>query len=237
VTAAVKVGGSGVLQGDPDGTTLTVEQTAIKMISESDNTAADMLLALVGRRAVEAEVNTWSSHGSLDVPFLSVAEMFVLKWHDFPSLAEHYLSLSPPDRQAYLTSTIDKIPDTALSTSNSPRDINSIEWFASPEDICHAFAGLSALETEPGLSPINTILSTNSGGIELKASTWPRIWFKGGAEPGVLTLGYLARDRSGRTYVVVAMLENPKKVIAASSTLLGLGVVRGALDLLRAGKN
>jgi hypothetical protein len=237
VTAAIKVGGSGVLQGDPDGTTLTVEQTAIEMISQSDNTAADMLLALVGRSAIEAEVRSRSSHASLDVPFLSVAEMFVLKWHDFPSLAEHYLSLSPAKRLTYLTSTIDDIPDSALSNSNSPRDINSIEWFASPEDICHAFAGLTALETEPGLGPINAILSTNNGGIELKASTWPSVWFKGGSEPGVLTLGYLARDSSGRTYVVVTMLENTKKAIASSSTLLGLGVVRGALDLLRAGKS
>lgn len=234
VTAAIKVGGSGVLQGDPDGTTLTVEQTAIEMISKSDNTAADMLLALVGRSAVEAEVRSWSSHASLDVPFLSVAEMFVLKWHAFPIFAEHYLSLSPAKRLTYLTSTIDKIPDSALSISNSPRDINSIEWFASPEDICRALAGLSALETEPGLGPINTILSANNGGIELKGS-WPRVWFKGGSEPGVLTLGYLARDSSGGTYVVVAMLENTKKPVA-SSTLLGLGVVSGALDLLRAGK-
>jgi len=48
ITAAVKVGGSGTLQNSPDGTELAVEQVAIKMISVSDNTAADMLLKLVG---------------------------------------------------------------------------------------------------------------------------------------------------------------------------------------------
>lgn len=234
VTAALKVGGSGVLQGDPDGTTLTVEQAAIKMISVSDNTAADILLNLVGRSAVEKQVRSWSSYAARDVPFLSVAEMFVLKWHDFPALAAHYLSLTPSKRLSFLTTTIDKIPDNAITSPGSPRDINSIEWFASPNDICRAFAGLRALESEPGLGPINTILSTNNGGIELTASTWPMIWFKGGSEPGVLTLGYLARDSSGKTYVVIVMLENTKKPIASSSTLLGLGVVSGALNLLRA---
>ncbi|MGA2432031.1 MAG: serine hydrolase [Acidimicrobiales bacterium] len=233
LTAALKVGGSGVLQDDHVGTTLSVKQAAIKMISVSDNTAADMLLALVGRSAVEAQVRNWSSHASLDQPFLSVAELFVLKWHDFPSLANHYLSLKPAQRLAYLSSTVDKIADNAITSSNAPRDIDTIEWFASPADICHAFAGLTSLQSEPGLSPINTILSTNNGGIELKPTTWPRIWFKGGSEPGVLTLGYLARDNDGKTYVVVMMLANPRKVISSSSTLLGLGVVTGALNLLR----
>ena len=235
VTASSKVGGSGVLQNDPDGTTLTVEQAALKMISVSDNTAADMLLALVGRSAVEAQVRQWSSHAALDQPFLSVAELFVLKWHDFPSLATHYLSLSTSQRLDFLSTTVDRISDSSLSSSNAPRDITSIEWFAAPRDICRAFAGLTSLHNEAGLSPLGTILSTNNGGIELKAATWPRVWFKGGSEPGVLTLGYLARDDAGKTFVVVLMLANRSRPIASSSTLLGLGVVTGALNLLRAG--
>jgi hypothetical protein len=235
LTASMKVGGSGVLQFDADGTTLSVEQAAVKMISVSDNTAADMLLSLVGRSAVEAQVRQWSSHAALNQPFLSVAELFVLKEHDYPVLANHYLSLSSAQRLAYLSSTVDKLSDRSITSYASPRDINSIEWFAAPEDICHAFAGLTTLASEPGLSPISTILSTNNGGIKLKPSTWPRIWFKGGSEPGVLTLGYLARDNSGKTYVVIMMLDNKKKAIASSSTLLGLGVAAGALNLLRAG--
>ena len=164
-----------------------------------------------------------------------MAEFFVLKWHDYPSLANHYLSLSPTQRLAYLSSTVDKIADSSITSSNFPHDINTIEWFAAPDDICHAFAGLTSLESESGLGPINTILSTNNGGIELKSATWPRVWFKGGSEPGVLTLGYLARDSSGKTCVVILMLANPKRNIPSSATLMALGVVRGALNLLRAG--
>jgi hypothetical protein len=82
---------------------------------------------------------------------------------------------------------------------------------------------------------LSTILSTNNGGIPLNVATWPRIWFKGGSEPGVLTLGYLARDSAGKSFVVIVMLSNTKKAIAPSSTLLGLGVVAGSFNLLRAG--
>ncbi len=233
LTNAQKVGGSGVLDDEPNGTQLSIEQTARKMISVSDNTAADMLLSLVGRHAVEDQVRAWSSHSSLDVPFLSAAEFFVLKWHDYPQLSNHYLSLDAARRLSYLTSTVDRVRASAITSTPSPRDIDSIEWFASPLDMCHAFSGLTALESAPGLSPLDAILSTNNGGIPLNTSAWPRIWFKGGSEPGVLTLGYLARDSGGTTYIVIALLSNPGKPIAASSTLLGLGVVAGGFDLLR----
>ena len=46
VTDALKPQGSGSLQDDPDGTRVSVQQTAAMMISISDNTAANMLIHL-----------------------------------------------------------------------------------------------------------------------------------------------------------------------------------------------
>jgi len=235
VTAGIKVGGSGTLDSAPDGTRLTVEQTAIKMISVSDNTASDMLLRLVTRSAVENQVRAWSSHASLDLPFLTVSEMFALKYHDFPILANHYLALSPIKRASYLLSTVDKIPASEERPSASPRDIDSIEWFASADDLCRAFAGLIRLEAEPGLDPIDKVLSTNTGGIGLSAKAWPRIWFKGGSEPGVLTLGYLARDHRAQSFVVIVLTEDRNKPLQESLAveIQGLNAIVGAFGLLR----
>ncbi len=235
VTASVKVGGSGTLQGVPDGTKLTVEQAAVKMISVSDNTAADLLLQLVGRSAVEDQVRDWSSHAYLDIPFLTVSEMFALKYHDFPAMADHYLSLDPSQKAAYLASTVDKVKAGEEQSASAPRDINSIEWFASADDICRALAGLAESQAEPGLGPIATVLSTNNGGLNLNPGTWPRVWFKGGSEPGVLTLGYLARDSSGQTFVVVVLTEDTSKPVQESLAveIQALDVVAGAFGLLR----
>ena len=235
VTAALKVGGSGTLQAVPDGTKLTVRQAAVKMISVSDNTAADMLLQLIGRSAVEDQVRSWSSHASLDIPFLTVSEMFALKYHDFPAMADHYLSLSPSGRAAYLSGTVDKVTAGEEQSASAPRDINSIEWFASADDICRALAGLAVLQAEPGLGPIATVLSTNKGGLNLNPGTWPRVWFKGGSEPGVFTLGYLARDSSGQTFVVVMLTEDTSKPVQESVAveIHALDVVAGAFTLLR----
>jgi hypothetical protein len=225
VTAAIKVGGSGTLQNAPDGTKLTVEQAAVKMISISDNTAADMLLQLVGRTAVENQVRAWSTHASLDIPFLTVSELFALKYHDFPSFADHYLSLNPSQRTRFLATTVDKVQAGGEKGASTPRDIDSIEWFASANDLCRALAGLAALQAEPGLSPLDKVLSTNNGGISLDAKTWPRIWFKGGSEPGVLTLGYLARDNRGQNFAVIVLTEDTKKPVQESAA-----VELGALD-------
>ena len=54
VTAQVKGLPPGELQTEPVGTRVPVLDAAGKMISLSDNTAADMLTSLVGRSAVEA---------------------------------------------------------------------------------------------------------------------------------------------------------------------------------------
>ena len=84
----------------------------------------------------------------------------------------------------------------------------------------------------PALTPIASILSVNDGGVGLDKARWPTVWFKGGSEPGVLTLGYLARDAAGRTFVVVAMVSDPGSPLAPSATAELLSIVKGAFDLL-----
>ena len=63
------------------------------------------------------------------------------------------------------------MPASAEQPAPLPHDIGSIEWFASAQDLCHAFTGLAALQAEPGLNPISTVLSANNGGVGLSATT------------------------------------------------------------------
>ena len=235
VSDALKSTGSeaGSLQYDPAGTAVSVQQTATKMISISDNTAADMLINLVGRSAVESQLRQWSGRlGSNATPFLTTRELFVLHYVGFPALANHYLGLQPNQRAAFLASSVDPVPLNQVRGSDDPRDIDSIEWFATPTDLCRAFAGLQQLSTQAGLAPIGTVLSVNNGGIGLDQHRWPVVWFKGGSEPGVLTLGYLAKNDKGQTYVVVAMAENPSAALSPSATERLLSIARGAFALV-----
>jgi hypothetical protein len=63
-------------------------------------------------------------------------------------------------------------------------------------------------------------------------SQWRPVWFKGGSEPGVLTLNYLATTKSGHTYVVSMLTEYPSAPISGTpATLALLSAVKGAFEL------
>jgi len=109
----------------------------------------------------------------------------------------------PGQRAAFLASSVDPLPFSPAQAQGldgfpataPPADIETLEWFASPDDICRAFAGLQQLAARPGLAPLGSILSANDGGIGLEPAQWPTVWFKGGSEPGVLTLGLSGHEQ------------------------------------------
>jgi hypothetical protein len=224
--------GQGSLQDSPAGTAVSVEDVATKMISISDNTAADMLIGLVGRDSVEAQVRRWAAHASADEPFLTTRETLLL--HYAAGLAGRYLATPRDQRAAFLASQVDPLPLTAVASgySQDPRYVDTIEWFASPDDICRAFAGLQRLTKRPALSPLSTVLSREVGGIGLDASEWSTVWFKGGSESGVLTLGWLATNSRGKTFVVEAMVSNPHAALSADSIAQLVALGRQAFGLL-----
>jgi hypothetical protein len=75
----------------------------------------------------------------------------------------------------------------------------------------------AALARQPGLAPLAGILERNDGGMSLDPSRWRPVWFKGGSEPGVLTLSYLATTRTGQAYVASVLAENPAAPLAQDS--------------------
>jgi len=233
ITAQQKSLPSGTLQNEPDGTQISVRDVAAKMISISDNTAEDMLANLVGRPAVEAALTaSGMADPSRDQPFLTTRELFILRLDQWRTLADRYIAAGEADRRALLASTIDPAPLPTGPVWTTPRDIDSIEWFASAKDICGVYASLAALARQPGLSPVADVLEINDGGLELDPTEWQTTWFKGGSEPGVLTLAYLATTRTGRTYVVVALAENPSAPIDETpAELVMLSAIKGAFTL------
>jgi len=236
VTDAVKSAGNSPpsLQYAVSGTKVSVEETATKMISISDNTAADMLIGLVGRHAVEAQARRWTADATADEPFLTTREMFLL--HYVAGLADRYLATPRDQRDAFLASSVDPLPLGAIASafSTDPRYVDQIEWFASPADVCRAFAGLQRLAERPALAPLSRVLSIETGTIGLGPPAWRTVWFKGGSEPGVLTLGWLATNRRGRTFVVEAMVTNPDVVLSATSITDLVAIARRAFAVLGA---
>jgi beta-lactamase class A len=236
VTARLKSLPAGELQDEPDGTAVPVLEAAAAMISLSDNTATDMLINLLGRAAVEAALTrTGMADPALDRPFLTTREIFTLKLDQWPALAERYLAADQAGRRALLASTVDRAPLPAVAAAAAwiaPRAVTSLEYFASASDMCHVYASLAALAGRPGQAPIGQVLSLNDDGLQLDPAQWRTTWFKGGSEPGVLTLAFMATTRTGHSYVVTVLAEDPSQPINQATAIpVILAAVKEAFTL------
>ncbi len=217
---------SGVMQDEPDGTVHTLAEYADNMIAISDNTATDHLIHKIGRDAVRRQFTRFGNT-TPNAPLLTTREFFALKsWH-YPAVASAYAAL-PPALRAPVLPLLDRVPLTSLAGWSKPRMIDQVEWFGSPVDMCQAYAGLWA-QHEP---PVNAALTIEDAGLGLPAADYPTVWFKGGSEPGVLTLNYLARAADGTLVTASVMLSDPARPLdEATIGPRALAVLRGALDL------
>ncbi|WP_405802825.1 serine hydrolase [Streptomyces sp. NBC_01187] len=215
------------------GTKLTLRQYADHMIFYSDNSATDHLMHRIGRKAVEAQQTAFGmADPRANRPLLLTRELAQLKSADYPRHADAYTAMGEQDRRRYLTDEVSKLPVPG-STWEQPRHINSVEWFARPDDICRAFSGLRDQAGSGGQKPVDTSLSlmgTRTLGLDTDA--WPTGWFKGGSEPGVISRNFMVESASGNTYVVSMSVSDPKENVSNSdkaAELLALSA--GAFEL------
>ncbi|HEX2132958.1 MAG TPA: serine hydrolase [Actinophytocola sp.] len=217
---------SGVLQDRPAGSKVTLREHANLMISISDNTATDHLIHFLGRRAVLREMAAHGNDHAGNRPLLTTRELFALKGFHYPALADGYLAL-PRGLRAAILPAIGAVPRTQIEPWTEPRDIDSIEWFGSPRDMCRILAGLRSTD-DPAVA---TAMSISDGRIALDREEFPEVWFKGGSEPGVLTFTYLARTADGRTLVTSVMLADPDGALDPLVTFQAQALARGGLEL------
>lgn len=217
---------SGVTQDIPAGETRTVRELAEGMISISDNSATDHLLFLVGRMAVEDAQERWGvSDPDLNRPFFSTRELFHLKLD--AELGQRYLASSVEERRAILEDLASlPLPPVELVDSEwtAPIAVTTLEWFATPSDICQVLARL-AEDTEA-----LRILEINPG---VPSTRWAAVGFKGGSEPGVLAVSWIMTDDDGGRWAVAGAVwsetetGSPDPFVEAFATIRDQLVVDG----------
>lgn len=198
---------SGTLQTWPVGSPLTLHTLAGLMISISDNTATDQLLAVLGRERVERVIpETGHAKPTLNVPFLSTLEMFKLKGGPNQKAADEYLALDAAGRRKYLENQIAAVKreEARPFADGKPSYVDRIEWFASVTDLVRVMNWLR-LQTESAkpAAPLRDIMAINPGaGLNVSRERWSYIGYKGGSEPGVLNLTYLLQSKKGEWYAM-----------------------------------
>lgn len=180
---------SGMLQDWPEGTNLTLDTLATLMISISDNTATDALIDILGRETVEALA-------SQNRPFLTTKEAFILKNPDNARLRRRYTAGNEATKRRVLQDVEDS-PLPGKSLFSAAPIAPEVEWFFTARDLCNLMAtveDLDAMHVNPGVA---------------NPRDWEQIAFKGGSEPGVLSLTTGLHDAEGNAYCVSATWNSP----------------------------
>ena len=196
---------SGRMQDWPQGAPVTVHTLATMMISISDNTATDALIDLLGREAVEAELRASHSEPDRTLPFLTTLELFALKGD--PAMGARYVAADEAGRRAILADFADDIggdpAKIVAPTFIEPTAIDTLEWFASADDLRALLARLTEQETALEIMAVNTSLP------EPEQARWAYAGYKGGSEPGVLDLTWLLRSESGEWRILTLTQNDP----------------------------
>jgi beta-lactamase class A len=180
---------SGVIRTWPAGTPLTLATYATQMISISDNTAADVLVHLVGQDALRR-------YAGSNQPFLTTREMFILKSHEGDALRKAYAGASTPAQRRQILAQVDKLPLPAISDLLTAPDL-AIEWHFSVRDLCRLMAGVADLP----LMSINPELAD--------PHDFRRVAYKGGSDIGAINMTTMVTTKRGSKVCFSATLNDP----------------------------
>lgn len=217
---------SGMLHTWPDGSPISLHTFAAKMISISDNTATDHLLHILGRERVEAHQAVMGhANPTLNQPFLATLELFRLKETGKTQARQtEYLGRDEVGRRAYLADVIaplagDEFGGIAL---DRPTAIDTLEWFASADDLCRAMAWLWRHTADGMLGQAGREILAINPGLRLPESKWAYIGYKGGSEPGVLNLTFLLQARESGDWFAVSLSNNNTAAPLDNGAVMGL---------------
>lgn len=211
---------SGQMHDWPDGTPVTLATLAAMMISISDNTATDNLLFALGRERVEAQLTTMGNAAAArSIPLLATHELFHLKMTRAGKGADAYVKLDLAAKRAYLAETVAGDPfdrtQVELGSMTTPNRIDTVEWFASANDLCRALDWLRENTASGPAAPLRDVLSINRG-LDVSPEQFPWAGFKGGSEPGVLNLTFLLNAKDGSWYALAVTWNNAADAVEES---------------------
>ncbi|ANT62782.1 hypothetical protein AYJ57_16560 [Salipiger sp. CCB-MM3] len=190
---------TGRLQDFPTDAPVTLHTAALLMIAESDNTATDLLLDLLGRETVAEEL------GIAPEALLSTREFFALKAD--PVAAQVWRDAEPEARPSIAAEAAILPPDVAAVNGPS---VPGIEWYLPLETLCaliEPMADLPLLQLNPG-----------------PASGLAPAAYKGGSEPGVLNFTVALHGSEERLICAALTVNDPGPIdeIAASGAFRAL---------------
>jgi beta-lactamase class A len=206
----------------PKDTPVTLQSLANWMISVSDNSATDTLIHLLGREAIEARMQAAGhSAPSRNIPFLTTVEAFALKGNNFESERAAFIAGDDAAQRKLVDANQSRLTLAnvdGVSFAGEPRFIDSLEWFASPNDVGRLMIDLRNRQSPTAMS----VMAINPGVSPGATKDWAWLGYKGGSELGVISMSLLGqRESDGKWFVVTASWNNPATPVV-TETMVGL---------------
>lgn len=215
---------TGILHDWPSGAPLTLHTAATVLLALSDNTAADLLLRVIGRDRVEAIAGGLSPDGTAGGrPFLSTRGLFALVGGP-DERRRAWLAADEAARRTLLADAeAEPLVELAQVTGAWPDDF---DWTWSAADV---LAILDRLRMQLGPIPAaRSLLTINRG---LGIGDWPFWGFKGGSSAGRMAFAVLLEHEGGEWFGI-ALANNTAPEALRPEAIVQL--VKRAADQLRA---
>lgn len=180
---------TGGISSYSNGTLLTLKTYANFMINISDNSATDHLIHYLGRAYVEGFLPP-----SYDVPLLTTAESFKLRYLISDTDLNNYIAMNDGDKRNYLDTTIanldvNDIPSTTDWTANIDVE-KQMEWFFNITEIYYI------QNITKGMSSTHM-----NGGLAWIGMSWDVYSYKGGSDTGVYAMAHAVYNGTNWVYV------------------------------------
>lgn len=196
----------GIISGRKVNALETVKTVAEQMIANSDNSATDLIMNLLGPRSLDGAAGR--------TPFLTTREFFKLKAD--PELAARYGS-APLETRLEILEELQNRPLPDVSQVREPHE-ECAGWYASAEELCETMGHVSK---DPAMK-----LFLGSA----EKADWHHVAYKGGSEIGTLSFTYDLETKGGTRYRFTAIwndstpINEPKALALMASLLEGLKV-------------
>jgi len=204
---------SGVMQDWPRSTPVTLSTLATQMISISDNSATDTLIAALGRPKIDAMrasvgpsagTSAGLSPGSL--PLLSTLDAFVLKMPAKAALRARWVAGGLAERRQVLNELEPTVADVdAHEFAGPPLHIDTVEWPATMSEIVTILDTIRKSASREAFD----ILAVNPSLAPDQKARFGYGGYKGGSETGVIAMTWLLQTRAGEWYAVAGAWNNP----------------------------
>ena len=222
----------GLFATAPKGTKVSIRDLAGRMISVSDNSATDILLRTLGRAKVEAMLPVVGIADPKAMrPFLGTLELFKLKGVEGGALGRRYAAANEAGRRALLAGPVAAAPisaiDADLFKAGKPLQIETLEWFATPNDMVRVMDWLRRHTGRGPAAEARAILAKNPA-VGAAAERWRYVGYKGGSEPGVMAMTFLLQAKDGGWWALSGSWNDPA---AAVDEVKFAGLVARAVEL------